>query len=112
MPKDFGDLVNDLRKLKTAEDEAKKIIDSANVEAEKIIRNAEEEAASKMSKTETEIRKAARGLREEINAEVTSEVDNLETAHAEEITEMRRRASEKTDEAVAYVVKQILKTEA
>ena len=111
LPKDFDDLVNDLRKLKATEDDAKKIVDAANVEAEKIIRDAEEAAASTISKTETEIRRATRGLREEADAEVAPEVNNLETAYAEEIKEIKSKASEKMDEAVSYVLERVLKAE-
>ncbi len=111
MSKDFGDLVNDLKKLKKAEDDAKKIIDNANVEAEKIIRNAEEKAASTISEIETEIRKGGRILREEADADVASEVNNLETAYSEEIKEIRSKASEKMDEAVSYVLEMLLRSE-
>jgi vacuolar-type H+-ATPase subunit H len=110
-PKDFDALLDELKILKNAEEDAKRMIDNSNVEAEKIIRGAEEEAASIISQTETEIRKAARDLREDADAGIKSEVDSLEKEFAQEVKEIKAKASEKMDEAVSYVLDRVLKLE-
>ncbi len=111
MPKDFDAFLNELKLLKDAEDDSKKIVDDANVEAERIVRDAEEEAASIISETETEIRKAARTFREETDAGVTSEVDTLEKEYVQEVKEIKNKASGRMDEAVSYVLDRVLETE-
>ena len=111
MPGDFDDLLSDLKILKKAEEEAEKIVEDANIEAEKTLRDAEEQAASVMSEIETEIRKAARDLREQANADTKSEIDSLEDNFIQEAKKVRNMASEKMTEAVSYVVKHVLETE-
>lgn len=110
MPGDFDDLLNDLRILKKAEEEAEKIVEGANIEAEKTLRDAEEQVASVMSEIETEIRKAARDLREQANVDTKSEIDSLEKGFIQEAKKVRNSASEKMREAVSYVVKRVLET--
>jgi vacuolar-type H+-ATPase subunit H len=111
LPKDFSDILNDLKILKNAEEEAKKIVETADFEAEKTIRDAEEQAASVVSEIETEVRKAARDLREEADVNITSEVENLEKEFVQDVKEMKDRASEKMDEAVSYVINRVLEIE-
>jgi vacuolar-type H+-ATPase subunit H len=61
-----------------------------------------------ISETETGIRKAARSLREEADADIVSEVDNLEKEFMKNVKEMKDRASEKMGEAVSYVMNRVL----
>lgn len=111
MPEDFEALVDELETLKEAEEEAKKIMDNAQKEAEKIIREAEEWSATVMSGAEEEIRKAARDMRQEADAATTSEVDSLEQEYVSDVKEIKNKASKNTDEATAYILDQVLKTE-
>jgi len=109
LPKDFEALIDELKTLKEAEEEAKKIIDDAQKEAEKIIREAEERSATVMSGAEEEIRKAARDMRQEADAATTSEVDSLEQGYVSDVKEIKSKASKNTDEATAYILDQVLK---
>lgn len=110
MPKDFEALVNELKILKEAEEEAKKIVENAKKEAEKMIRNTEEQSATIMSETEVEVRKAARDMRQEADAEITSKADNLEEGYRSEVKDITNKASKNIEEAVSYVLTQILET--
>ncbi len=110
LPKDFEALVDELRILKAAEEEAEKIVENARKEAEKIIREAEEQSAGVMSGKEEEIRKAAREVRQKAEAAVASEIDGLEQQYVSDVKKMKNKASENTDEAVAYIFDQVLKT--
>lgn len=108
MPKDFDILIEELKALRNAEDEARKIVENAEKEAEKIIRDAEEQAAALMSETEEDVRKAARTMRQKAGVSIDSEVDNLEKESISEMKELRDKASKNVDEAVSYILNQVL----
>lgn len=111
MAKDFEALVEELKNLKNAEEEAEKIVENAEREAEKIIRDAEEQAASLMSEAEAETKKAAQDMRQKADAAITSEVDNLEKEFIWKRREMKNKVSENINEAVSYIFNRVLKTE-
>jgi V/A-type H+-transporting ATPase subunit G/H len=110
MPKDFEALVDELKALKEAEEEAAKIVENAERDAEKMIREAEEQSANIMSETEEDIRKASRELRQDAHADTRSEADSLEKNYATDIKRIKNKASKNMEEAVAYVVNQALET--
>lgn len=111
MSKDFEALVEELKSLRNAEEEAKKIIENAEREAEKMIREAEEQAASLMSKAEAETRKAAQDMRQKADAAIASELGDREKEFAAKRREMKNKVSENIDEAVSYIINRVLKTE-
>jgi len=80
-------------------------------QAEKIVREAEEQAAALISETEAEIRKADQEMRQEADSATASQIDVLEEELTSNMKQMRSKASKKTDEAVSYIVDNVLKIE-
>lgn len=64
-----------------------------------------------ISETEAEIRKADQEMRQKADAEIASQVSNLEKAFMSDVKKMKNKASKNVDEAVSYTINRILKTE-
>ncbi|MEM2921336.1 MAG: hypothetical protein QXF26_03360 [Candidatus Bathyarchaeia archaeon] len=108
MPRSYRELVDELKLLRAAEEEAKKILDDAEKEADDITRKAELEASRLYSENEAEYRKERLRVQENMEKALMVEMAKLMDAIVEQRKSLRDRARSKEAEAISYILNKIL----
>jgi len=106
----FESLIEELKNLQDDEEKAKKIVEDANKEAEKIIRDAEEKSVKVISEQEDLMRKTEAKVRLDMKKETDGELAKISSEYVKDKNEIKKRSDKRMEEAVAYIVDEVLKS--
>lgn len=111
MNRDFESLVDDLKTLKAAEEKSNSIIEKAKEEANRIKSEAEVKASNAISEQKKRTRKTESELRATMKKEIDADLDKIDAEYADKRSELKQLSEQRMEDAVSYVLDDILKTE-
>jgi len=106
----FQDMLKELRYLKEAEVQARKIIDDADRRAKDMVSDAESKAAMLLSENVEKRRQLEIQIREEVEKEFRETLAKLEEDYVRERGSVKQRSEGHMEEAVRYLVRSLLAT--
>jgi vacuolar-type H+-ATPase subunit H len=110
MSRNFESLLEDLKTLKDAEEQAQKTIEKAEDEANKIKSEAEIRASNAISEQKKRMRKTETTLRADIEKELEAGIKKIDAEYAEERSKIKQSSEKRLEQAISHVIDEVLRT--